>query len=148
MPGLRRLKSVMCVATLPRTILEQLLQTARDQPEKEVCGLISARDGTVMRCYPVPNIHARPQLAFEMAPHRLIDAFRDMRERREQLWGIYHSHPGGPTTPSARDLDECGYPEALQLIITLHDDQPVHAWRFHKGKATPVSLEVVGSHGL
>jgi [CysO sulfur-carrier protein]-S-L-cysteine hydrolase len=142
MSGLRRLKSGMCVATLPRTIFRQLLQAARARPDTEVCGLISARDGAVMRCYPIPNIHARPQRAFEMAPESLIDAFRDIRGRGEQLWGIYHSHPTGPATPSGRDLAESGYPEALQLIITPHEDPPVHAWRFQEETAVPVSLEI------
>lgn len=129
-------------AQLPQRLYQQLLDAARARPDEEVCGLISTNGSIATRCYNIPNSHSQAQTAFEMAPDRLIDAFRDMRDRSEQLWGIYHSHPRGPATPSARDLAACGYPDALQLIITPHTEPPVHAWRYHKHTALPVKLEI------
>jgi proteasome lid subunit RPN8/RPN11 len=43
-----------------------------------------------------------------------------MRERGEELFGIYHSHPKTPPLPSKSDLAQAAYPEALYLIISLN----------------------------
>lgn len=127
---------------LPRRLHEQLLAAARARPEQEICGLISARGQQPLHCYPVPNVDPLPQEGFEMAPAELVDTFRRMREHGEQLWAIYHSHPYGPATPSARDLSECGYPEALQLIITPKTSPCVHAWQYSHNQAYPWQLEI------
>ena len=54
-----------------------------------------------------------------MDPRDQIDALREMRERGESLFAIYHSHPDSPPAPSETDLKQAGYPEALYLIISL-----------------------------
>jgi len=43
-----------------------------------------------------------------------------MRNKQEQLFAIYHSHPTAPAIPSKTDLDQAGYPDALYLIISLN----------------------------
>jgi len=55
-----------------------------------------------------------------MEPQAQIDTLRCMRERDETLFAIYHSHPDTPPSPSALDLEQPGYPEALYLIISLN----------------------------
>lgn len=130
-------------ARLPQRIYQQLLDEAGNSPETEICGLISARKQQLLRCYPVSNVDPHPREGFEMAPAELIDTFRRMRERGERLWAIYHSHPHGPATPSARDLAECGYPEALQLIITPTETPSVHAWQYKHNQAHPWQLEII-----
>lgn len=105
--------------TLPRSLINQLLHHAQQSPESEVCGLIGARDGEPVRCYPIANVATTPQRLFAMDPSEQIAALRHMRERDETLFAIYHSHPHSPPRPSATDLAEANYPEALYLIISL-----------------------------
>jgi proteasome lid subunit RPN8/RPN11 len=104
---------------IPRTIVNQLLTHAQKNPEREVCGLISSHSGHPARVYPVDNISKDPRRLFEMDPKEQIDALRHMREQGHELFGIYHSHPHSPPTPSAHDLEQVGYPDALYLIISL-----------------------------
>lgn len=110
----------MSIIKLPRPLVNELLHQAQLGVDCEVCGLISARDGMPVRCYPVPNIAAAPQQRFSMDPRTQIDALRHMRDRGEDLFAIYHSHPTAPAAPSVMDRDEAGYPEALYLIISLN----------------------------
>jgi len=71
-------------------------------------------------------------------------ALRLMRERGEELFAIYHSHPSSPATPSIIDLEEAGYPEALYLIISLNTKGVLEVRGFrlngHDAKEVPLEL--------
>ena len=129
---------------LPRHIVNHILEHVQSEPGREVCGLVAASSGRPTRCFPVPNVAADPARRFEMEPAAQIAALRAMRETGESLFAIYHSHPSGPARPSATDLAEAAYPEALQLIVSL-DTRGVlemRAYRIRKGQATEVALEL------
>jgi len=129
---------------LPRPLVNQLLTQAQQSPETEVCGLISSRHGQPARVYPVANVANQPGRLFQMDPQGLIDAMRNMREQNEELFAIYHSHPHAPATPSATDLQQAEYPDALYLIISL-DTKGVlemRGYRLRDGTLEEVVLEV------
>ncbi len=105
---------------LPRSLVNQLLHQAQLAADREVCGLIGAREREPVRCYPVANVASSPQVRYVMDPKAQIDALRQMRERGEELFAIYHSHPVSPALPSAMDIDEAAYPGVLYLIISLN----------------------------
>lgn len=97
-----------------------MLHHAQCSPDAEICGLIGSRDGQPVHCYPVSNTSASPQNRFEMDSREQIKAMALMRDRQEELFAIYHSHPAAPAFPSTTDLDNAAYPEALYLIISLN----------------------------
>ncbi|MFA7095587.1 MAG: M67 family metallopeptidase [Gammaproteobacteria bacterium] len=137
----------MAIARLPRTLVNQILQQALRTPDREVCGLIGSRNAIPTRCYPVPNVSPEPQRLFEMDPQGQIEAMRQMRERGETLFGIYHSHPCAPPLPSARDVAENQYPDALYLIVSLNTKGvlELQGFRIRDGQVMPVELEVTES---
>ncbi|CAI8785680.1 MULTISPECIES: M67 family metallopeptidase [Methylococcus] len=104
---------------IPRCLINQILRLAQASPEREVCGLVGATAGRRMRCYPVPNVAERPECRFLLDPKGQIDALRAMRERGEELFAIFHSHPTAAAIPSPADLEFAAYPEALHLIVSL-----------------------------
>jgi len=104
---------------IPRLLVNQILHHAQEFPEREVCGLIGGRNGIPTQCYPVRNVAEHPECRFLLDPREQIDAMRNMRERGEELFAIFHSHPAGTAEPSAADLQQAEYPEALYLIISL-----------------------------
>lgn len=104
---------------LPRWLVQRLLREAQEAGEVEVCGLIGGKGDRPTSIYPVRNVAASPQCRFEMDPEGLIGAIREMRQKGERLFAIYHSHPTGPAKPSRRDLELHAYPEALYLIVSL-----------------------------
>lgn len=130
---------------LDRTIVNRILAHAQQQPEQEVCGLIGASDGVPGRVYPVRNTATERTHMFAMDPHQQIDAMRQMRDNGEELFAIYHSHPHAPPTPSALDLTEAAYPEALYLIVSL-DTKGVlemQGFRLRDRAIETVPLEVI-----
>ncbi|WP_455235253.1 M67 family metallopeptidase [Thiogranum longum] len=122
--------------------MEDILRHAQSSPESEVCGLIAARNGRPQRCIAVANISPRPQTLFQMDPKQQIDAFRDIREAGEELFAIYHSHPHGPPKPSAIDLQQAAYPEALYLIVSSGQEgtAQIRGYRLKCGNAIEVKL--------
>jgi len=105
---------------IPRKLTNQLLHHAQLNPETEVCGLIGSKDNVPCSCYPVSNVAAQPGTRFLLDAKEQITAMAKMRDNQEQLFAIYHSHPTAPAIPSALDLTEAAYPDALYLIISLN----------------------------
>ena len=134
----------MSQVTLPITLVNKILTHAQHSPEAEVCGLISAKGGVPDAIYPIANVADAPERLFAMEPAEQIEAMRQMRETGEELFAIYHSHPHAPAEPSARDLEEAAYPEALYLIVSL-DTKGVlemRGFRLREGAIEKVDLEV------
>jgi proteasome lid subunit RPN8/RPN11 len=104
---------------ITRPLATLLLGLAQQSPQQEICGLIGGIDVKPQTIYPVSNVAVDTTREFEMDEREQIAAFKTMRSRGESLFAIYHSHPQSPPVPSARDLEDPGYPEALQLIISL-----------------------------
>jgi proteasome lid subunit RPN8/RPN11 len=129
---------------LPRQLVNQILHQAQSSPDREVCGLITAKNGRPRRCIPVANVSDQPQRLFAMDPKQQIDAQRRMREQGEELFGIYHSHPHSPAEPSDADLEQAGYPEALYIIVSLNTKGvlEMRGFRLRNGKAEQVQLEI------
>ena len=105
---------------IPRKIANQLLHFAQISPETEVCGLLGGQNGHPVNCYPIANTSSTPENRFEMDSRQHIAAMARMRDRNEDLFAIYHSHPTAPAVPSKTDLERATYPEALYLIISLN----------------------------
>ncbi len=105
---------------IPRKLTNQLLHLAQQTPDQEVCGLIGSKNSVPATCYPIKNIADQPQNRFQLDASEQITAMTSMRENQEQLFGIYHSHPTAPATPSIMDLKQAAYPDALYLIISLN----------------------------
>lgn len=106
---------------LPRKLTNQLLHLAQLSPDAEICGLVGANaNGLPVSCYPVTNCAATPENRFLLDARQQIDALRQMRDKGETLFAIYHSHPHSPALPSATDIEQASYPEALHLIVSLN----------------------------
>jgi proteasome lid subunit RPN8/RPN11 len=105
---------------IPRKLANQLLHQAQLSPETEICGFIGSKNATPVSCYPVNNIAELPEQRFLFDPEQQIAAMKIMREAKEDLFAIYHSHPKAPALPSHLDLALAAYPEAYYLIISLN----------------------------
>ncbi len=132
--------------SLPAALRAAILDHALASPDVEVCGLLGGLDGLAFTRYPVANVADQPATTFLMDARGQLGAMKDMRERGEELVGIYHSHPAGPAAPSARDLEFAAYPGVAYLIISLQQrDEPVlAAFAFDGGAFRPLALQASG----
>lgn len=129
---------------ITRPLATLLLGLAQKSPQQEICGLIGSNAGKPLTVYPIANVAANTTGEFEMDPQQQISAFKAMRGKGESLFAIYHSHPQSPPVPSARDLEDLGYPEALQLIISLNTKGvlEMRAYRKHGVELEEIHLTV------
>ena len=129
---------------LPRRLAVQLLHAAQCSPDAEICGLVAASDGQPVRFLSVPNVAAEPAREFCMDDAALVAAMQAIREQQQTLWAVFHSHPSAPAEPSARDLAENGYPDALSLIASLNIKGvlELRAWRIVAGDVVEQALSV------
>jgi [CysO sulfur-carrier protein]-S-L-cysteine hydrolase len=112
--------------TLSNAQLERILAHAAEAKPNECCGLIGGQDDKARNTYPMQNVAQNPQLAYEAAPEDLFAAQREMRERGEQLLGIYHSHPrSAQPSPSQTDVRLAYYPQAVYFIVGFDNGHPV-----------------------
>jgi [CysO sulfur-carrier protein]-S-L-cysteine hydrolase len=107
--------------------IAQIFGNAREAEPAECCGLISGTtEGAAKTIFPLRNIAGDKTVSYEAAPEDLFAAQREMRERDEQLLGIYHSHPrSAEPAPSETDVRLAYYPEAVYFIVGLAAPQPV-----------------------
>ncbi|HEX8847794.1 MAG TPA: M67 family metallopeptidase [Pyrinomonadaceae bacterium] len=108
---------------LPAHVLEMYAHARAESPA-ECCGLVGGSRGCAQTVYRLRNVAADPLVGYEAAPEELFAAQRAMRERGEQLLGIYHSHPRArEPVPSATDVRLAYYPSAIYFIIGLDADR-------------------------
>lgn len=118
---------IVTMVTFQSSHRDQMFTNAFEAHPFECCGLIGGSDdGQAQSVYPLRNVAADKIVSYEGAPEDLFAAQRKMRERGEQLLGIYHSHPrSAEPEPSATDVRLAFYPQAVYFIIGLAGAQPV-----------------------
>ena len=96
-------------------------QALGSYPE-ECCGLLlgeaAAERERVAAVVPVENRYAEPRRGFELAPDAVACALAQERRGAKAVVGVYHSHPDGTATPSARDEREA-WPGWSYLIVPV-----------------------------
>jgi len=75
---------------------------ARDCAPEECCGLLLGHTA-VEHAQPAANVARDRCRHFEIDPQALVDAHRAARAGGPDVLGYYHSHPLGPSGPSAVD---------------------------------------------
>lgn len=111
---------------IPQTLVEEMFAHARACAPEECCGLLGGESDRAATAYPLRNVAPRPEVAYEAAPAELFEAQRSMRDRRERLVGVYHSHPRSKDpAPSRTDVRLAFYPEAFYFIIGFDEGECV-----------------------
>lgn len=126
---------------VPRRLRDEMVVHVRSSLPHEGCGLLAISNGvegaTVVHFYPGENIDESPT-RFTMKPEQVLTALLDIEHRHWHLGAIIHSHPRGPAEPSATDLAEARYPEALLGIIGYAMTAPdLRFWRLLPAPSAP-----------
>ena len=81
-------------------------------------------------------------MKFRMDPKEQLEAFEWIESNGLELLGIFHSHPTGPGTASATDIEEAAYP-----VVHIIWDGSNNQWRargfwIEAKKITEVTLNI------
>lgn len=100
-----------------------LMYKARKAGPREICGFLMA-DWTIVEGINVSNSESE----FEIDEATTLYAFVE----RNDLMGVYHSHPGGSTEPSQMDINNA--PDGLRYFIVT--TREIVEWVIADGVAT------------
>lgn len=117
-----------------------LLAEAAAAHPLEACGLLLGAAGLITAVVPVRNVHPDPARHFELDPAALIAAFRAERTGGPQVFGYYHSHPTGSTSPSATDQASASGDGRIWAIVAAGT---IGWWRDAPGGFEPLPLRLV-----
>lgn len=130
---------------IARPFLNQVLDHLRACYPLEGCGLLAGNEmGTVTAVYPIENV-LHSLTAYEMDPQQQIEAMLALEAAGWQLLAIYHSHPQGPELPSATDIAQAYYPEAMHIIVSLREQTApvVRAFRIVGREVVEQKMKVI-----
>ena len=130
---------------MQREVFDDLGKSALREPAFECCGLLAGRDGVITQAFPAENVAGDPAKNYEIAPKEIFRLLREFRAQGLEFLGIYHSHPNGENTPSARDIELAYYSEAVYFIVSPQPDapRPVRAFSIRDGRATELEIQIV-----
>jgi len=123
-----------------RAVFERLLAEAARHAPAECCGILLGADELIEEARPAANVAADPRRRFEIDPQALVDAFRAARGAGAPVLGFYHSHPAGPSQPSATDRAEAAHDGRVWAIVGADG---VTFWRDEERGFVPLSYAVV-----
>jgi proteasome lid subunit RPN8/RPN11 len=129
--------------SLPRTFADAIIVQARSEHPNEACGLLAGTNGTATKAFPMTNAERSPVI-YRIDPKEQFRVFKEIEDEGLDLVAIYHSHTRSPAYPSATDVAQAYYPEAVYLIVSLADqDAPdLRGFRISDGKVAEEPLEL------
>ncbi|HWH32554.1 MAG TPA: M67 family metallopeptidase [Egibacteraceae bacterium] len=128
---------------LSRQVYDQMVAHARSDFPYEVCGMVAGTGGRFDRHYEIPNAE-RSMTFYKMDGKAHLKAITEI-EDNDWEFGIYHSHTHTEAFPSVTDVELAVYPEAVYLIVSLQDPEPViRAFDIRDGRITERVLTVDG----
>ncbi len=134
--------------TIPRKIVDAMIEHAHQCAPQEACGVLSGTDGRVQSIYPMTNADASSE-HFSLVPREQFDVARKIRDEGLVMLAVYHSHPATPARPSPEDIRLGVAPGIVHVIVSLADaDQPVvRAFLIEDGQAAETPVRIAKDNG-
>ena len=128
---------------IPKTLCEDMIAHCRSAYPKEACGLLAGRDGVVEQVYLMTNVEDSP-IGYSMDPKEQLQVMKAMRERRQEMLAIYHSHTASAAYPSPVDVRLAVYPEVSYVLVSLKEQArpEIKSYQIQDRRITAENLQV------
>ncbi len=129
---------------ISRAVYQVMLAHVQDALPLEACGILAGHDNFISQIYFIDNI-LRSTVTYEMNAQQQIEAMLHVEDQGLELIASYHSHPVGPSAPSATDVAQAYYPDLAQIIIALgeHEKPSTRAFKIIEGAITERQILVI-----
>lgn len=119
-----------------------ILQAKNSFPE-ECCALLGGESKTFTYYYQLKNCAKEPEKNFSIAPIEIFQTLQHMSRTKQELLGIYHSHPKSAAYPSKKDVALALYPKAVYFILSLHAKEELAAFSIVENKITCLDFCII-----
>jgi len=128
---------------VPRVFFEHMVGHCRSVYPHEACGLLAGKSGVVEKIYEMTNLD-HSNISYLMDPSEQFSAMKEMRNEKNLMVAIYHSHPQSAPYPSEKDVRLAFYPDSVYIILSFLDfNHPeVRAYRIEEGDVREVKIEL------
>lgn len=128
---------------ITKSLFAQIMEHSKREFPNETCGILSGRQGRVEQVYEMTNTDKSPQTFF-MDAREQLKVMKEIRNRGQQMIGIYHSHIASEAYPSSHDVELSFYPEVSYLIISIKDrnNPSLRSFKIVEGKITEEELKI------
>jgi [CysO sulfur-carrier protein]-S-L-cysteine hydrolase len=107
---------------LTKAQLEEMIDHCLRERPNEACGLLAAKDGAVVRVFPMDNAAASP-VRYSLEPRQQFEMDQRFRAEDWDLGGVFHSHTHTDAYPSPTDVRDAT--EVVPyIIVSLAIDPP------------------------
>ncbi len=129
---------------IPRALVDELIEHAREDAPNECCGLVGGSDGTATSLHRSINAEASP-LRYSLDASDQFRIMQELEKGGEELLAIYHSHTASAPYPSQTDVNLASYPDAVYLIVSLQNlqDPELRGYWIRDGQISETEVEVV-----
>ena len=126
---------------IPQQLVDEMFSHAREDLPNECCGMLGGDAGEARTLYRAENAEASP-LRYSIDAKEQFRLMREIEDGGEDLVAIYHSHTKSPAYPSQTDVNLAGWPEAVYLIVSLAEEEPVlRGFWIREGRIEEAELE-------
>ncbi len=120
---------------IPKKIYNEMIAYAKTGFPNEACGILTGQppkadgsadasvaesDTVITHFYPMRNLD-ESSISYFMDPKEQLKVFKDLRAKKCQMIGIFHSHVASEAYPSHKDVRLAFYPDVSYLIVSLSD---------------------------
>ena len=109
----------------------------------EACGLLAGKNNSVEKVFLITN-QAQSPVRFRMDPTEQLNALEWIDVNGLELLAIFHSHPAGPETVSATDIEEAAYPVVNIIWSRNNGSWRARGFWIKAGRVTEVELQIIG----
>jgi len=107
----------------------------------EACGLLAGKDIQVEKVLLIEN-QAKSRVKFRMNLKEQLEAFSWIDSNGLDLVGIFHSHPAGPETVSATDIEEAAYAVTQIIWSRTNGNWIARGFWIENKQVSEVTLEI------
>ncbi|PIU41681.1 MAG: hypothetical protein COS99_04185 [Candidatus Omnitrophica bacterium CG07_land_8_20_14_0_80_42_15] len=129
--------------SITEDLVKQMVEHSKKEFPNEACGILSGSQGRIARVYGMTNSDKSPETFF-MDAREQLKVMKEIRNKGEEIIGIYHSHVASEAYPSNHDVELALYPEVSYVIISLKDNKnpSVRSFKIVEGKITEEELKI------
>ena len=123
---------------------DAMVAHAREGAPEEVVGVLAGERAPdrVTAVERVANAADTPKTRYAIAPADQVAVLDRIEARGDEVVGFYHSHPRGPTGPSATDESRATWAGYVYAIVSLAGDPSLGAWRWTGDRFVPLRVHV------
>ena len=129
--------------TFKKELFKRITEHAIREFPNEACGILAGNQGRAEKVYEMSNADKSPETFFMDAGEQL-KVMKEIRNKGEEMAGIYHSHVASEAYPSRRDVELALYPDASYVIISIKDKEnpSIRSFKIAEGKIAQEELRI------